>query len=260
MLNHVLHGFLLGQLLAGPIGGIFGQWLGWQSVFLLLSLAGGIATVLLALHLRTFPDRRAISVRSYGADYIRLALDGRARRLLVATLIEGATMAGSFPFIAPFLVNTFGLTYAASGVVVMIFGMGAFLYTFNAKHLLTRFGEVGLAMLGGILVIAGFATVAASPTWYLLTLAALMLGLGYFTLHSVLQTRATELLPRARSTAISAFVFMLFAGQSLGALIMGGTIAWLGYRWAFFIDAVAILLLILWLRRLLDEPRQSSTH
>jgi predicted MFS family arabinose efflux permease len=253
MLNHIFNGYLLGQMLAGPVGGILGQWLGWRSVFLLLAGAGGLAAAVLALRRTKFSDRRATLVLSYGRHHGKLATDRNARRLMIGVFIEGATMAGSFPFIAPFLTHAFALTYAASGAVLTLFGIGAFIYTRNAKLLLSRLGETGLVILGGILVVTGFTTAATSPVWQLIILAELVLGLGYFTLHSVLQTRATELLPEARATAVSGFVFMLFTGQSLGVLMMGGTIALLGYRPAFAINAAAIVALVVWLRKLLGE-------
>jgi predicted MFS family arabinose efflux permease len=253
VVSHVLNGYLIGQMLAGPLGGTFGQWLGWRPVFLLLSCAAAIVATWLVLRLRIYPDRRSVVAISYGRDYGRIASDKRARRLLLATLIEGATMAGSFPFIAPFMTTSFGLGYAASGIVLMLFGLGAFIFTWNAKRFLIRCGETGLVILGGILVAGGFTTVAVTRTWHLIALAELILGLGYFTLHTVLQTRATEMLPEARATAVSSFIFMLFMGQSLGTLTMSGVIASLGYRWAFAINAAAIVMLTLWLRKVLVD-------
>jgi predicted MFS family arabinose efflux permease len=44
---------------------------------------------------------------------------------------------------------------------------------------------------------------------------------------------------------------MLFLGQSIGALAMGGLIARLGYQGAFLCNAVAILLLGAWLAPIL---------
>ena len=81
------------------------------------------------------------------------------------------------------------------------------------------------------------AAAAAAHSWILLIPVEFALGLGYFMLHTVLQARATELLPDARSTAVSSFVFMLFTGQSLGALASGTVIGWGGYSIAFGIDA-----------------------
>ena len=73
------------------------------------------------------------------------------------------------------------------------------------------------------------------------------LGLGYFMLHSVMQARATELLPEARATAVSSFVFMLFLGQGLGALIMAALIDGWGYRTAFAMNIAGTMFLTIWL-------------
>jgi MFS family permease len=70
----------------------------------------------------------------------------------------------------------------------------------------------------------------------------------------VIQARATEMMPNARATSVGAFVFMLFIGQSVGALAAGALIATLGYRSAFAIDGALILALGLACRRLV-RPR-----
>jgi predicted MFS family arabinose efflux permease len=51
--------------------------------------------------------------------------------------------------------------------------------------------------------------------------AIAMLGLGYIALHTTLQTRATELAPEARGTAIALFALFLFLGGALGAALFG---------------------------------------
>jgi predicted MFS family arabinose efflux permease len=246
-LTHVLSGFIFGQMLGGPVGGVLGQWLGWQSVFLLLSFGGLIGAVHLALRMKAFPDLRSRAWTKHGRDYFLLARQPTARSLLTATLVEGAILAGSFPFIAPFLHDVFGLSYAAAGLVLMCFGLGAFVYVRLANRLVSAFGEMRLVVVGGLFLATGFVLAAASPIWPLVAFAEVLLGLGYVTLHSVLQTRATELLPASRTTAVSSFAFMLFLGQGVGTLAMSGIIAWIGYRNTFSLNAIAILPLVGWL-------------
>ena len=79
--------------------------------------------------------------------------------------------------------------------------------------------------------------------------------MGFYLLHGVLQARATEMLPHTRATAVASFALMLFLGQSIGALAMGGLIARLGYQGAFLCDAAAIVLLGAWLSRVLGRNR-----
>jgi predicted MFS family arabinose efflux permease len=86
------------------------------------------------------------------------------------------------------------------------------------------------------------------------------IGFGYFMMHTVLQSRATELVPEARSTAVSFFVFMLFLGQALGALGFGAAIAAWGYRLAFLGGAAALFTLGCWLWSLMRRsPAAAQT-
>jgi predicted MFS family arabinose efflux permease len=78
-------------------------------------------------------------------------------------------------------------------------------------------------------------------------------------MHTVLQSRATELMPEARSTAVSIFVFMLFLGQAVGALACGAAIAAWGYRPAFTLLAGAMVVLGVWLWSLMRHPAAVQT-
>jgi predicted MFS family arabinose efflux permease len=97
-----------------------------------------------------------------------------------------------------------------------------------------------------------------SPSWLVFILVQAGIGLGYFALHTVMQARATELLPDARSTAVSTFVFLLFLGQAIGALAMGAAIGAFGYRTAFLGCAAGIVLLTLWLARFMRRSGQQA--
>jgi predicted MFS family arabinose efflux permease len=62
-------------------------------------------------------------------------------------------------------------------------------------------------------------------------------------LHNTLQTKATEMAPGARGTAVALFAFSLFVGQAVGTSVAGFAIRTVGYTAAF--TGVGILLLIL---------------
>ena len=141
----------------------------------------------------------------------------------------------------------FELSYLAVGLILSSFGIGALGYTRFAARLLQCLGEAGLVLWGGLLVAVTLLTALELDSWILFIAVPAALGLGYVMLHSVMQIRATELLPEARATAVSLFIFMLFLGQGLGALLMGGAIALWGYRGAFHLDVAGIVLVTLWL-------------
>lgn len=253
-LSRFLNGIVLAQIMAGPIGGVFGQYLGWRGVFVLLAAGAMVVSALLILRLKRFPDRRG-SAASFSMDnYATLLRPGLARVILLAAMIDGMVLIGSFPFMAPFMHEAFGLPYAAVGGVLACFGLGALIYTRLARRLVPLLGEHGMVIAGAVVMALGVVVGMATPIWQGFMLAQVMMGLGFFLLHGVMQARATEMLPRARATAVASFAFTLFLGQSLGALAMGALIAHLGYRIAFLLDAAAILALGSWLFWLLRRP------
>jgi predicted MFS family arabinose efflux permease len=72
--------------------------------------------------------------------------------------------------------------------------------------------------------------------------------LGYYMIHSTLQTKATELAPGARGTAVSLFAFSLFLGQGIGAALLGVIINRPnGYIVSFCLSGVVMALLGIWL-------------
>ncbi len=250
-MTRLLNGIVLAQIFAGPFGGLFGQYVGWRGVFLLLSACALVVAGLLGRHLRIFGDAPPVAARYNYGNYRLLFRDRANRLLLLGAMVDGMVFTGTFPFLAPYLRDAFGLSYAQVGVLLAFFGFGIFGYTYGARRLIALLGETGLVLTGGIVAAAGLAIGMLAQRWELFMLVEPMLGLGYFMLHSVVQARATEMLPAARGTAVSGFAFMLFLGQSIGALLVGLGIAEFGYRTTFWIDAGGVLLLGIVLRALL---------
>ena len=253
-LSKFLTGIVLAQVLAGPMGGVFGQYVGWRGVFLVLAaVAVGVAAGF-AIRTRGLPDRRSPGRMINPENYARMARHRTGRLVLVAAALDGMLFIGCFPYLAPYLHERFGLPYAHVGLLLACFGIGAYFYTLTARRMIPLLGEGGMVLGGGLLMAAGLALSVASGAWELFILVELMLGLGFFMLHSVLQAQATEILPNARATAVATFACLLFLGQSVGALVTGVLIARLGYRGAFLLDAAAIVAMTAWLWRMLRRP------
>lgn len=257
VLSRFLTGIVLAQTLAGPLGGVFGQYVGWRGVFLVLAGLALVVAAALAFRIRGLPDRRS-SGRMFRLDtYAEMARHRTGRLILIGAALDGALLTGCFPFVAPYLHEQFGLSYAQVGLVAACFGLGAWAYTTQARAILRRLGEGGMVLAGGLLMAASILLAALAPAWWLFPAMQAALGLGFFMLHSVLQARATEMLPNARATAVATFAFMLFLGQSLGALVVAFGIAHIGYGATFLLDSAAIVLLTVWLAWLI---RHSSAQ
>ena len=252
-ISRFLNGVVLASLLAGPVGGIFGEFIGWRGMFLALAALGALVAIAMRRRIARLPDRSGTAAFSL-ANYLVLARQGPARRLLLCGVLNGTLLMGSFPFLAPYMHEAFGLPHWRVGLVLAAFGVGALAYTRTVRRIIPVLGEPGCVLLGGALMAAALTAGMFAPSWWLLIPVEVVMGFGFYSLHGVMQARATELLPQARATAVSSFAFTLFLGQSLGALLIATLIAWLGYVGAFLIDAAAIAVFTVYLRGLVRRP------
>lgn len=243
---------VLARLLGATVFGmICGQWLGalvaqlwgWRAAFVILGLVFLICGTMLtrqASRLAPAGSADAGSAASRALGVLRLPW---ARTVLLVTCIEGALAFSAIAFIPTHLHASFDLAMPAAGAIVALYGVGGLSYSRCARALLSRFGESGLARLGGACMGLAFATIAFAPTWLLALPACLVAGFGFYALHNTLQTHATQMAPAARGTAVSLFACVLFLGQSLG--ILGA--AWMVDRFSsslvFASSALGIVLL-----------------
>lgn len=109
-----------------------------------------------------------------------------------------------------------------------------------ARHLLPRCSEAQQVLPDALCL--GFGAVGCSPVAALALPFCALAGLGFCTLHNVLQVHAAEMAAAVRGTAVSLCAGTLFWGQLLGI--------WLGARSAprhGFSAIFAVAALGLWL-------------
>ncbi|MCK8786015.1 MFS transporter [Roseomonas sp. NAR14] len=250
-ISRFLTGSVMAFLLTGPLVGVAGEAGGWRLAFALFGTVACLVGALLAWRLGPALWQPAGVAGGGGfRSYLRLLRQPAGRRLLLAAFLDGGLLVGgAFPFIGSFLIEHLGHTAGEAGLVIACFGFGAFAYTRLARRLLARLGESGMLVGGGVLIGLGLAGIAVAPAWWVVAPIQALLGFGFFLLHGTLQARATEALPEARGTSVSAFVMALFLGQSLGSIAFGALIGAVGYRAGFGIGAAAVGLFALWARR-----------
>jgi predicted MFS family arabinose efflux permease len=251
LLGRFIAGTLLGQTCGPLLGGVFSEYIGWRATFL-VPAASFLAIGLLLLPLaRVHGAAQSSSGSSISPPrrYIALLRTHRVRVVLLAAAIEGFLFFGAFGYLGAFLRHEFGLSYSAIGFTLAGFALGGVAYSVFVKVLLRRLGQRGLVAGGGILLLVCFATVAIAARWEPCVPAIAGLGLGYYMLHNTLQTRATEMAPEARGSAVSAFAFCLFLGQTLGVSAAGVGIQCVGYRPIIGLTGVALAALAWWFRR-----------
>jgi predicted MFS family arabinose efflux permease len=179
------------------------------------------------------PPSGALTVVSLLRNWTSVIGSGWARRVLAVGLLEGALMFGALAFVPTWLHERTGMSLAAAGGAVAALGLGGLAYTTNARRLIPLLGERWLLTAGGALIATGFVllvTLAHAPadawTWVAALGGCGVAGVGFYMLHSTMQTLATQLAPHARATAVGLFAVAIFVGQSIGVAVS----AWLGPR------------------------------
>ncbi len=234
-----ISGIAIGQLL----GGVFADTVGWRWAFIFLAMIYLVVGSLLV-------SRRRHVVELPASGGIRLLDPVRevwaqpwARIVLVVVCLEGAFVFGPLAFVPAYLHERHEIAVAWAGGISGLFAAGALIYAFYAKSFVRRFGEYRLAVAGGCMMAFAFAVYWFSSVWYWGVLASLLSGLGYYLLHAVLQTHATQMAPAIRGTAVALFASFLFFGQSVGVILASVAVDHLDLAAVFPIGIVGLPIL-----------------
>ncbi len=255
----VLARFLIGQMVGvgtgTALGGFLGEHYGWRSLFYVLTAVYAVVTTLLWMELRSNPATQRdpkVAPSSIMDGFRRMAgllPDPWVRAMLTMVFLEGALFFGSMSFVALHLHKQLGAGLGVSGSAVVAYAVGGIMYAAVSRRLVTRLGERGLALAGGLTVGAGYLGLAFAPsvTWALACLLAM--GAGLYMLHNTLQVQATQMAPKSRGAAIALFAFVLFSGQSFGVWAGSRVVDAFGTTMIFLVSAASLPLLALDFRR-----------
>ena len=251
VLGRYMSGQITGQLFGQAAGGIVGDLLGWRSMFFVLAALFAIAALGLFRELAVNPATRPLLAseerpRGFTASYAMVLGNPWARTLMLAVALENALMFGAFAYIGADLHLRFGLSFTLVGAVVGTFGIGGLIYALTVKQLVGRFGQVGLALYGSLLLGLAYLTLALAPIALVTPLAVLLIGLGFYMLHNTLQTNATQMTPEARGTAVALFSAAVYFGQTIGVALFAPVVDRAGAPPVFVVVAVLLPVLGWW--------------
>jgi predicted MFS family arabinose efflux permease len=244
-----------GQLL----GGLLTDVLGWRWAFGFMTLLFSVVGALLYVHgrrLHAVSSKRHGERLGFALQALRIVTGRWSRTVLLVAFIEGAAGFGVLAMWASHLHRVLGLSLSLAGAIVALFGLGGMLYMAVARHLIRRFGERGLALLGVCLLALAALLVAFSAYWPVTIPASLLGGFGFFMFHNTMQANATQMAPHARGTAVSLFAAALFMGQSVGALLAANLIERIGSAMVIALGGGVILVLGLFFARALRRRDQ----
>jgi MFS transporter, YNFM family, putative membrane transport protein len=244
-------GYILGQLFGQAAGGVLGDLFGWRNVFFTLGgmfalAAAGLIFELVANPQTRAADHRAASRRGFVADYAAILSNPFARMIILVGFIEGALAWGAFAYIGANLHLRFDLSFTLVGLTVACFGIGGLIYSGLVRLLVYRLGQIGLTIIGGFVITAAYVVLAFQTVWWLAPIAVTAIGLGFYMFHNTLQTKATQMTPEARGTAVAIFSSALYFGQTAGVAAGALVIDRLGAKPLFLGTAVAFPMLAIW--------------
>jgi YNFM family putative membrane transporter len=298
-LARFMSALMMGQVLGSTLGGIFGQYLGWRTVFFAFGAGALLISIVLGRESGKFPEAKkpgkaltssmftvplggtilflgmlrlwslavtavlvaigvALLLYALATQYSGLLVRKKVQAVLGIVGIEGLFVFGALAYLPSSLTDRFGMSTIAAGLVMAGFGIGGLLYSLSVKKLVARIGELGILILGGSVMGVALVTIGAVSNWHAYVPLVLILGTGFYTMHGTLQTRATEMAPEARGTAISLFAFSFFMGQALGPIALGRILEWHGYSAAFLTAGFGLFLLALTGRMLFARLRRVS--
>jgi predicted MFS family arabinose efflux permease len=254
-LGRFIGAILLGQVFGPLLGGALSEFVDWHEVFLVLGAVFFLVGLLLLPEARRGGAPAVRSAFNPLSRYLQLARDPWVRVVLATVALEGCAFYGALAYLGAFLKERFQLGYLLIGMIIAGFSVGGVIYSLLVKWLLGRLGERGLAVGGGLTMMLCFGGIALAPVWAASVPFFVLLGLGFYMLHNTLQTRATEMAPQVRGSAVSFFAFCLFLGQAIGVATAGAAVERVGYLPMLFAAGGGILLLSLWFRARLAAHR-----
>ncbi len=253
-MGRLLFAIMTGNLLGATLSGVVGDLAGWRAVFLSVGAFGGIALAVAIPAFRSITQTpRTFDLSTVVPSYRTIFSNPLAKICFTAVFLEALFMYGMFPYIATLLHQSGETRASIAGVVIAGFGIGGAVYGLAISRILPLTGETLLMRAGGIIMGLCLFVVALRLPWPVEFVNFVLLGLGFYFLHAVIQIYASELAPAARGTALALHSFFFFLGHAAGPIVYGIGLATVGITPVLYIGAGTLaavgLICARWLRR-----------
>jgi predicted MFS family arabinose efflux permease len=219
--GRLLAAAMLGNVMGSPLAGVIADTVGWRGVFALVATLALVAFVAVQIGFRglALDTRSRFDVPTVMAGYRAVLRNPLAKFCYAAVFIEGVFVYGLFPFVATFLAARGEGRAVIAGVVIAGFAIGGFIYSATVPLLVGRLGERRLMLGGGLFMALGVSSTALGLAWPFEIVVFMVLGLGFYSLHGVIQVYVSELAPASRGLAVALHGSCFFLGQALGPIV-----------------------------------------
>ena len=258
-LGRFLGFILMGQIFGPALGGALAEFVDWRRIFdVLAAVFLIVSVVLLLVDRRTERPAPAATPAGVLNNYLRVLRDPWVRTVMLTVFLEGGLFYGAFAYTGAYLRERFDLSYLLIGALLAGFGLGGLIYSVMVRRLLARFGETGFVKIGGGLLLGSLVILPLLPLWQATIPVFIAAGFGFYMFHNTLQTKATEMAPQARGTAIAVFAFSLFMGQASGVALCGVLIRVVHYEWTFVAMGATLAALGWWFATRVERHRLAA--
>ena len=253
-MGRLLFAIMTGNLLGATLAGVVGDLAGWRGVFFATGGFGVAVLLAAAPRFRGFAETPGhFDLSTLGPNYRAIFSNPLAKICFGAVFLEALFMYGVFPHMATMLHEAGETRASIAGVVLAGFGIGGALYGVFVSRLLAQLGEMKMMRIGGTVIAFCLVVIAAGVPWPVEFANFVMLGLGFYMLHAVIQIYASELAPAARGSAMAIHSFFFFMGQAVGPIVYGIGLKTIGISPVLLFGAAVLFAVGLtcahWLRR-----------
>jgi len=241
----VLARFLLGQIIGlsagAALGGFAAESSYWQWPFAALAAWFLAIGATLARTAWRQPSGAHDADGNVVTNVLAVLRAPGVRLVLTTVFLEGVVLLGALTFVATHLHQARGASMPVAGAMFFAVSAGGVVFAYFARRIVPVLGEARLAALGTAIVALSVLGIAWAPSLAAAPVSCFGAGLGFYMLHSTLQTNATQMAPTRRGTAVALFAGIFFLGQSVGVAIAGRLVEGIGSDWTLTISALALL-------------------
>jgi predicted MFS family arabinose efflux permease len=223
------------QALGTAAGGSIAALLSWRAVFPCLGIASGLVALMLYA-----VKHREVRIPTERPAYLTVLRAEGMRSLLALVSVEGFLYFGTFSYLSGLLEARFALDALAIGCVLALAGVAQLLTARILPRFLHRLSERTRLGVGSSSMGLAYLASSYAPYAWMVAIACFCAGVGFILCHTTLQTRATEVFPSGRGTALALFAFSLFVGSGLGAAAQGVLIDTTGIQNSFVLAGAGL--------------------
>lgn len=211
-------GVAVGTAVASLGAGVIAEFATWRLAFAIT----GVAALVLVVLLRDLPEPvQATPPPSASGSLRAMARTPVTWLVLVLAFADGVVLLGGITLLPPAMEDA-GTSTTIAGAITATYGAAVLLGARVVSSLSQRWHPSTLIALGGAVTTIACLILAVARTPASGIAVAILLGLAWVSLHSSVQTWATEVLPQARATMMAFFASSMFIGSAFGALAVAG--------------------------------------